>query len=288
MPTLTSPATVRPTSHAVLGALVLGAVAMQIAYPLTRSTLRDHLTVGIVVAFALACVVQATVTRGLPRAVVVLAVTAVPGYLVEVVGVHTGLPFGTYRYSEVFGPRLLDVPLVIGLAWTMMLWPAALVARRLVTGPVARVLLAAWATTAGDLFLDPQMVSTGAWTWRNAGLHLPGVPDVPLSNYAGWLAVTVVLSALLQATMGDGGDTVGLGLYLWSWIAWTMALAVFLDLRTAAAWGAAAMGSVAVPVLAVLVRQPQRTPRDQRPHIGEGPWVEISGRGRTERESWGG
>ena len=249
---LMSPVRVRSTPHAVLGALVLVVVAMQIAYPLSRSTLRDHLTVGIVVAFALACVVQAAVTRGLPRALTVLAVTAVPGYLVEVLGVHTGFPFGAYRYSEVFGPRLFDVPLVIGLAWTMLCWPAALVARRLVTGSVARVLLAAWATTAGDLFLDPQMVSTGAWTWRDPGAHLPGVPDVPLSNYAGWLLVTVVLSALLQATMGDGGDTVGLGLYVWSWVAWTTALAVFLDLRAAAAWGAVAMGTVAVPTALVL------------------------------------
>ena len=56
---------------------------------------------------------------------------------------------------------------MIALAWTMMCWPAALAARRLVTGLVPRVLLGAWATTAGDLFLDPQLVSTRAWRWQH-------------------------------------------------------------------------------------------------------------------------
>ena len=82
----------------------------------------------------------------------------------------------------------------------------------------------------------------------------PAVPDVPLTNYAGWLVATLVLSALVQTAIGSGGagaadDTLGVGLYLWSWVSWTVALAVFLGQPAAAAWGAVAMGTVAVPLL---------------------------------------
>jgi uncharacterized membrane protein len=245
--------------------LAAGVVALQIAYPLASTALRHHLTVAIVVVFAAMCVAHAAVTRGPARAAAVFAVTAVPGYLVEAIGVGTGVPFGAYRYSDVLGPRMLGVPLVIGLAWTMLSWPAALVARRLVLGRVTRVLVGAWATTVGDLFLDPQMVASGAWTWRDTVPHLPGVPGVPLTNYAGWLLVTLALSALVQAVMGAGPDALGVGMYLWFWAAWTVALGLFLGLSAAACWGAVAMGTVAVPVGVRWLRSAPGRPLAQRP-----------------------
>ncbi|WP_375487538.1 carotenoid biosynthesis protein [uncultured Jatrophihabitans sp.] len=256
--------TSRMPTRALLG-LTAVVVLAQIAWPLTRSTLREHLTVAIVIGFAAVCVLHAALTRSPGRAAVVLAVTALPGFAAEVVGVHTGFPFGSYAYSDALGVRVFGVPLVVALAWTMLSWPAALVARRLARRPLHRVLLGAWATTAGDFFLDPQLVAIHGWTWRHPSPHLPGVGTVPLTNYVGWIAVTLVLSALLQATMGDGGDALGLALYVWFWLAWTLALAAFLGRPAAAAWGAVAMGTVAVPLLVRLAPAARRSPRDLHP-----------------------
>jgi putative membrane protein len=130
---------------------------------------------------------------------------------------------------------------------------------------VARVLVGAWATTVGDLFLDPQMVSSGAWTWRDTVPHLPGVAGVPLTNYAGWLLVTLVLSALVQAVMGPGPDALAVAMYLWFWAAWTVALGFFLGLPAAACWGAVAMGTVAVPVGVRRLRSAPAWPLAKRP-----------------------
>ena len=47
---------------------------------------------------------------------------------------RTGLPFGDYSYAGTLGPELLDVPLVVPLAWTMMAYPVLLAARRLTRG----------------------------------------------------------------------------------------------------------------------------------------------------------
>jgi uncharacterized membrane protein len=240
---------------AALAALV---VALQIAYPLTHGNTRDHLTVVIVVGLAAACVAHAAATRGPGVAAVLLLGTALAGFAVEVLGVHTGFPFGGYHYDSSLGLRLFGVPPVIALAWTMLAWPAALAARRLVTGFAARVAVGAWALASADVFLDPQMVDAGRWRWADPSPHLPGVPAVPLTNFAGWVVVAIVFSLalqlLLRSSPQDADDTVPELLYLWLYIGWVVALGVFLDLRAAAGWGALAMGTIALPLAARLWR----------------------------------
>lgn len=249
----------------VLAVLGLLAVGLQIAWPLASAAGRERLSIAVVVVLAAFCVAHAGLLLGPAWAAAMLAITAGPGFAAEVVGVRTGVPFGSYAYSEVIGPRLAGVPLVVGLAWTMLCWPAALTARRLASRPVARLAVAAWATTALDLFLDPQLVALGAWTWHHPDPHLPGVPDVPLTNYAGWLLVTVLLQAALLALLarpdarrpGPRGmitDVPGLVLYLWFCVSWVVALAVFLGQPAAAGWGALAAGVVAVPLVVRLRR----------------------------------
>jgi len=245
-------------SRTIPGLLAVVVVALQISYPLTHGTARDQLTVIIVATLAATCLVHAALTRGSGAAIVLFAVTAIPGYAVEVLGVHTGVPFGSYSYGSTLGPRLFGTPPLIGLAWLMLAWPAALAARRLVRGRVPRVVVGAWALASADLFLDPQQVAAGHWTWQFPSPHLPGVPSVPLTNYLGWLAVALVLSIAVQALAGDGDgddDTVIVALYLWLYVGWIVALAAFLDLGGAAGWGALGMGSVAVPIAVQVVRR---------------------------------
>ncbi|MGI8679160.1 MAG: carotenoid biosynthesis protein [Jatrophihabitans sp.] len=235
---------------AALGGTV---VVLQIAYPLLDGVARDRLTVVIVIVFASACVAHAAVSRSARTAGLLLVLTAVPGFVAEVVGVHTGLPFGSYHYTSSLGPTLFGVPPVVGLAWTMVAWPAAIAARRLVAGRAARIVVGAWALASADLFLDPQMVAAGRWSWTHPTPHLPGVPDVPLTNFAGWLLVALLLSTALQTLLSANcaaDDTVPILLYLWLYVGWIVALGGFLDLPAAAGWGALGMGLVAIPLAA--------------------------------------
>lgn len=243
-----APGAGRPT----VVALAVLAVGLQISYPLLHGELRMRMTVLIVCVFALTCLAHAAVSRGVGRAIAALVTTAGLGFGVEVVGVHTGVPFGDYVYAAGLGPRLAGVPVVVGLGWTMLVWPAAVAARRLVRGRVARVLVGAWALTSADLFLDPQLVAVGAWHWQHPSPHLPGVDTVPLTNLLGWVVAGLVVSAMVQTVAGDpvddARDDVAVGLYLWLWAGWVVALSAFLQLPAAAAWGALGMGVVAVPL----------------------------------------
>lgn len=242
---------VRSTAGPGVSALLVGTVALQISYPLLSGAARDVITVATVVLGGAAMLGHAAQSRGrLGLAVLVLA-CVVGGFGVEMLGVHTGFPFGAYRYTGSLGPRLAGVPVVIALAWPMLAWPAALAARRLVTTFPARVLLGGWALAAWDLFLDPQLVAAGQWRWLDPDPHLPGVTGVPLGNYAGWLVIALLMSAVLQCVVGrrSGSDGGPLAFYVWTWASSTLALLAFLHLPAAALWGALAMGTVAVPLI---------------------------------------
>ncbi|MFC0529603.1 carotenoid biosynthesis protein [Phytohabitans kaempferiae] len=233
--------------------LLGGLVLVQISYPLTGGGARAVVTVVTVALGFATSVSHALLTRGARTAALLVAVTAGGGFAVEALGVATTLPFGEYAYSGELGPRVAGVPVVVPLAWTWMAWPAWLAAVRVVRSRPARVALATVGLAAWDLFLDPQMVAAGYWTWADPHPALPGVPDVPIGNYLGWLAVALVMMLLLGVADRTGtrrGDTPMYALYLWTYVASILAHAVFLELpgTGSALWGALGMGLLAAPL----------------------------------------
>src|SRR5262249_12219547 len=110
------------------------AVLAEIGYPLVHGTARAAVTVAAVVVFCAASAGHAVATRGWRVGAALLGVFAVGGWLVDAVGVRTGVPFGRYSYGERLGPALSGVPVVVGLARCMAAWPADVAALRLAGG----------------------------------------------------------------------------------------------------------------------------------------------------------
>ncbi|MBC8098946.1 MAG: carotenoid biosynthesis protein [Armatimonadetes bacterium] len=128
-------------------------------------------------------------------------VVAVLTYSAELIGSKTGFPFGVYAYTALLQPQAWGVPLVIPLAWMMMVAPAwgiayALLGERL-DSPMRRAgfaLLSALALTAWDLFLDPQMVGWGFWEWAQPS----GYFGIPWVNFAGWVLTALIVTAVVR------------------------------------------------------------------------------------------
>lgn len=186
-------------SRIVLGGALGLTILMQVSYPLIDGEILRYITIATVVIGALSMALHAYLSFGAKYASRYLGMVLLFGYFIELLGVHSGWPFGIYQYDSSLGFSLLGVPLVVPCAWAMMVHPALVAARRVTTRWTwlyGGALLAAW-----DLFLDPQMVSAGRWTWEVDGAHIPFAPDVPLSNFFGWLLAGCAIVALLNVTL---------------------------------------------------------------------------------------
>lgn len=220
----------------------------QISWVLITGPARTAVTALTVISFFLASASHALLHRGGRWTGAYLAVTVGIGWLAEALGTATGFPFGTYDYTGKLGPALSSVPLLIPLAWSMMAYPCLLAAQRLADGRVTASLLGAVLFASWDLFLDPQMVAEGYWTWEPGGVELPGIPGIPVSNFIGWLIVALVLMAVLNLLPRIASDdTLPTVMLTWVYLSNVMAAAVFFGRPGVAIWGGIAMGLVIVP-----------------------------------------
>lgn len=122
--------------------------------------------------------------------------------LVEWVGTVTGFPFGSYTYTDAFGPLLFgSVPIAVPLAWWVIIWPLHLVIHSALSGrgdilyaPVWTALAAVWA----DGIIEPvATLSRGYWSWDAGGWYY----GVPWTNFVGWFFTALILSFFLQVIM---------------------------------------------------------------------------------------
>ena len=111
------------------------------------------------------------------------------GYFVEVLGVWTGRVFGAYTYGDVLGMKLLNVPLLIGLNWSMLVFAIDAVLEPLRLPVAVKVVMGSSAMVELDLFTEPVAVHLGFWSWSQG--------DIPLQNYLAWGGISAVFFTML-------------------------------------------------------------------------------------------
>lgn len=125
-----------------------------------------------------------------------LFIAAILGFSSELIGVHTGVLFGSYEYGSVLGPKLWDVPLLIGVNWALVLLGSANLISALgdrfklnaVKQKVSIIFLGALTATVFDWVMEPVAVKQNYWTWQN------GV--IPMLNYISWFGVSALALCL--------------------------------------------------------------------------------------------
>jgi uncharacterized membrane protein len=174
-----------------------------VAYMQLRDVIRPWVplptlgNIGFTLVFVLFSITHCAVSEGVRRTAAFFGLSAVVSWLLEEIGVRSGLIYGPYHYSGMLGPKLGHVPVIIPLAWFMMIYPAWRVARTLLRGVDVRTvpgiaglaLVAALVMTAWDTVMDPGMAAAGNWVWEQGGPYF----GVPLRNYAGWLLTTFLV-----------------------------------------------------------------------------------------------
>ncbi|WP_255487036.1 carotenoid biosynthesis protein [Mucilaginibacter sp. SP1R1] len=108
------------------------------------------------------------------------------GFAAEYIGVHTSLLFGNYAYGETLGIKLLDIPLMIGVNWFLLIYSTGvLLQRSRIRSMPARIITGAIILVVLDILIEPVAVHFDYWHWVGNG--------IPLKNYACWFLVSGLL-----------------------------------------------------------------------------------------------
>jgi putative membrane protein len=161
-------------------------------------------SIAFTLVFSLFAIVHASSLLGWRRAIAFLITSTLVSWCFEELGVTTGLIYGHYHYGSQLGAAIGSVPIIIPLAWFMMIYCSWMVAHVLlqgtaesasVLGTVAHCVLGSAVMTSWDVVMDPGMSRTGAWTWEEGGSYF----GVPFQNFLGWMVTT--LTVYLAATL---------------------------------------------------------------------------------------
>ena len=223
------------------------ALAMM-SLPIVLWTVGDNLLPGAVTVTtglqAIAVIVVLATAWGWRRTLASIMTIAVLGWLVEYIGSTTGVPFGAYTYTARLQPHLSGVPLLIPVAWFMLLPCAWTVAAYIAGGRRwLFVLLSVLAFVVWDLFLDPQMVTWDFWRWAQPS----GYFGIPWSNYLGWALAALVMTLIVRPPQKP--LSLLLVIYGLTWFFETFGLLFFWNLVGPALIGSVVMGGFLIAAL---------------------------------------
>jgi bisanhydrobacterioruberin hydratase len=151
-----------------------------------------------------------------------LVISFLVGFLVECIGVNTGLLFGKYTYLPAMGPQLLGVPLVLGINWATTMYCCGIAINHLMqkfvsnTNTQAAAIYKKWAlpidaailATVFDWVLEPAAIKLKFWQWHTN----TGMP--PLFNYVCWFGTSLLLMFLFNKLNFDKRNTFAIHLLL--------------------------------------------------------------------------
>jgi len=110
------------------------------------------------------------------------SVTYLTGFLVEALGVHTGLIFGEYQYGATLGWKVIEIPLVIGANWLALIYSIGVIINRWQQSNLVKTLLAAAVVVGLDILIEPVATRLDFWSWATI--------SVPLQNYVAWFVIS--------------------------------------------------------------------------------------------------
>ncbi len=104
------------------------------------------------------------------------------GFIIEVIGVQFGIPFGQYLYGDNLGIKFFDVPLVLGLNWLLLVYVSLNLVSIFKLSIFKQSLLVATLMLLIDSVIEPIASKLGFWYWIDgaAGFY----------NYLSWFIIS--------------------------------------------------------------------------------------------------
>ncbi len=136
--------------------------------------------------------------------------------IIEAIGTSTGLIFGNYIYGETLGFKVLNVPLIIGLNWVIVILGTTYISTKLIKNKFFAAIGAGLLSVIFDFILEPNAIKLDYWRWQDN--------IIPIQNYISWFFITFAFS-FVYLNFFKVRDTKKAG---WSMIYQTIFFAVLL------------------------------------------------------------
>ena len=106
------------------------------------------------------------------------------GLIVEILGVNYGLFFGEYNYGANLGPKIYEVPYVIGFNWVLLIIASGSISDKLIKGKeIYKILFASFLMVLIDLLIEKSAPKLDFWEFV--------ISPVPFSNYLWWFIFSI-------------------------------------------------------------------------------------------------
>ena len=153
------------------------------------------------------------------KTVFLLLLCFVTGMVAEIIGVKYGFLFGNYTYGEALGYKVMEVPLMIGINWSILIFITGFIAQFFSNSLWKRVLIGVSLMLFLDLVMEPTAPKLDFWTFEGglASFH----------NYFGWAIVALPLQWAFHKSSAKIEGPYPFHLYLLQFLFFTILLLKF-------------------------------------------------------------
>lgn len=111
-------------------------------------------------------------------------------FIVEALGVNTGIVFGRYEYGYGLGFKLFQTPLIIGINWLFLVYTTAAIVEKFKLPIYLKIFLASTGMLLYDIVLEQVAPKLDMWHWKN--------DIIPFQNYLAWFVLAVLFHSVLK------------------------------------------------------------------------------------------
>lgn len=155
--------------------------------------------------------------------ILVFSAIAVLGFFVEVLGVNTGLIFGSYKYGEGLGIKLFQTPLLIGVNWLFLTYTALSISDKITKNTYLQLIIAPTLMIVYDMVMEQLAPIMNMWTWANS--------SIPMKNYIAWWLLGFLFTGILKRFKINTNNSLALLLFICQFIFFVVLLIYYTLLK---------------------------------------------------------
>ncbi|MEA4967787.1 MAG: carotenoid biosynthesis protein [Bacteroidaceae bacterium] len=127
-------------------------------------------------------------------------------YIIEMIGVNTGLLFGEYQYHHGLGFKLFETPLLIGINWILMIYITSSIFTKLKYGFLSQVVIPSSLMIIYDIIMERAAPKMEMWSWEDN--------IIPFQNFIMWGFLAVFFHSIRYFSKIEIKNKMAIPIYL--------------------------------------------------------------------------